>query len=677
NTITFSYSGDTNFLASDTSLTVSILSSILVLDPAATGALSLSGNASITEPGNVVVDSNVSAALQANGNANLKALSIQVVGGASRTGNASLSPVPVTGAAFVADPLAGLAAPSVGVSQGSVDLTHGALTLNPGTYSSIKVSGSAALTLNPGIYILAGGGLTVSGNASISGNRVLLYNTGSNFPNPGGNFGGITLSGNGGITLSAASTGAYVGVVIFQSHANTRALSLSGNSFIGLTGVIYTPSAQVIVSGNAQLNAPLVVDRLTLSGNGVSTQTSQSSSAAQDTASAGTLLAGDLRVYVSDPAGYFTSNDLVRIQDAISRLDSLLVPYNVIITEVADSASANLVIDNATTSAAGSYADGVLGSYGSSGEITIIQGWNWYDGADPTQIGSDQYDIQTVVTHELGHALGLGGSSDPNSVMYESLSVGVTRRVMSVGDLNIPDPVDGADPERAALSQAGEPLIELMSTWESAQELRGAEGAVMLPHTGDGRSSQADTLGFGFPGFPTRGTDTNPFAAGQAGSEGRAESATAWELSLLCVPDLGDWNDGMSSGPWDSDQLPDELVPDEVRDSTEGATPGSDQGGGAKHQEALAFVMQEWPREEHLASGSSRALPVAGGSANGHANRKHEAPATELSDAKAQKLNLADLLFAAVCITSLTGAPRDTTGGRKSLKEPRADWTKG
>jgi hypothetical protein len=133
----------------------------------------------------------------------------------------------------------------------------------------------------------------------------------------------------------------------------------------------------------------------------------------------------------------------------------------------------------------------------------------------------------------------------------------------------------------------------------------------------------------------------------------------------------------MSSGPWDSDQLPDELVPDEVRDSTEGATPGSDQGGGAKHQEALAFVMQEWPREEHLASGSSRALPVAGGSANGHANRKHEAPATELSDAKAQKLNLADLLFAAVCITSLTGAPRDTTGGRKSLKEPRADWTKG
>jgi hypothetical protein len=39
----------------------------------------------------------------------------------------------------------------------------------------------------------------------------------------------------------------------------------------------------------------------------------------------------------------------------------------------------------------------------------MIQGWNWYAGADPAQIGSDQFDFQTVVTHELGQALGLVG----------------------------------------------------------------------------------------------------------------------------------------------------------------------------------------------------------------------------------------------------------------------------
>jgi hypothetical protein len=315
NTITFSYSGDTNFISSNTTSKVSILSSILVLDATAAGALSLTGNASITEPGAVVVDSSAGNALQASGNAAVTALSIDVVGDFSRSGNAAFNPAPVTGAPALPDPLAGLAAPAGGTAQGSVNLNHGSLAINPGIYSSIKVSANGSLTLNPGIYILAGGGLAVTGNGSINGAGVMLYNTGSNFPNAGGNFGDITLSGGGSVTLSAAATGSYAGVVIFQSHANTRALSLSGNGVLGLTGVIYAPSAQVLVSGNAQLNAALVVDHLTLSGNGVSTQVADGASgSALDTAGAGTLLAGDLFVYVSDPAGYFTGSELDRIR---------------------------------------------------------------------------------------------------------------------------------------------------------------------------------------------------------------------------------------------------------------------------------------------------------------------------------------------------------------------------
>jgi hypothetical protein len=114
---------------------------------------------------------------------------------------------------------------------------------------------------------------------------------------------------------------------------------------------------------------------------------------------------------------------------------------------------ANIVIDTGTTSASGDMSNGVLGCYNptvSPTEITLIQGWNWYAGANATQIGSNQYDFQTTVSHELGHALGLGGSSSLTSPMNESLPTGVARRVMTVADLNIPYPPEGPDPQTAA-----------------------------------------------------------------------------------------------------------------------------------------------------------------------------------------------------------------------------------
>lgn len=76
----------------------------------------------------------------------------------------------------------------------------------------------------------------------------------------------------------------------------------------------------------------------------------------------------------------------------------------------------------------------------------MIQGWNWYAGSDPTQIGAGQYDFETTMLHELGHSLGLGGSTDTTSPMYETLASGVTHRTITARDLNIPDPPAGADP---------------------------------------------------------------------------------------------------------------------------------------------------------------------------------------------------------------------------------------
>src|SRR5262249_11674408 len=50
-------------------------------------------------------------------------------------------------------------------------------------------------------------------------------------------------------------------------------------------------------------------------------------------------------------------------------------------------------------------------------------------------IGAGQYDLQTIATHELGHAVGLEHSADTRSAMYASLGMGITRRGFTDQDL--------------------------------------------------------------------------------------------------------------------------------------------------------------------------------------------------------------------------------------------------
>ena len=209
--------------------------------------------------------------MSASGNATVKASVINVHGGVQKTGNASLSPAPITGAATLADPLSGLPLPSTSglTNFGSESLSgNSSATINPGIYSQISASGNAKLTLNSGLYIIEGGGFSISGNASVTGSGVTIFNAGSKYPTTGGTYGSISLSGNGTITLSPPTTGTYAGVVIFQPADNTKALSVSGNGS-AVTGEIYAPAAQLNESGNGQLNASIVVDTMTSSGNGV------------------------------------------------------------------------------------------------------------------------------------------------------------------------------------------------------------------------------------------------------------------------------------------------------------------------------------------------------------------------------------------------------------------------
>jgi hypothetical protein len=218
----------------------------------------------------------------------------------------------------------------------------------------------------------------------------------------------------------------------------------------------------------------VIVGTVNVSGSTSLTQMVAGSDGGDTSGVANTLLAGNLSVYINDPNHYFSADELARIQDTINGLDALLAPYSVTIAEVSDPSVANLVLDVGTTSASGGAANGVLGCFNpAASEITLITGWNWYAGVDPTQIGANQYDFQTTVTHEFGHAVGLGGATDPNSPMFETLATGTAHRTMTVNDLNIPYPPDGADP----LTAVGHGFVSLAAVGAIANAQTSVSGA--------------------------------------------------------------------------------------------------------------------------------------------------------------------------------------------------------
>jgi Ca2+-binding RTX toxin-like protein len=275
-TVMASYNGDGNFIASSSSTVTTVTAAaIYILNPSASGALTISGSASITVPGAIDVDSTSATAIIASGNASVTAARTQVAGGYSKSGGARFTPTPITGAQVVADPLAALPMPIVTGSVQSPVVVSGSTqrTISPGIYSQIAVSGNGVLTMNPGVYVIAGGGFAVSGNGAVNGNCVLIYNAGAGYTvnanHLGGAFGAISLTGNGHLALSAPSTGTYAGDVLFQARDNTQTLTLSGNDMTGVVGAIYAPNALLAMSGNAHLNDALIIGTMNLSGNAV------------------------------------------------------------------------------------------------------------------------------------------------------------------------------------------------------------------------------------------------------------------------------------------------------------------------------------------------------------------------------------------------------------------------
>jgi len=310
--VTASYAGDANFLASNASGASALAEAIAfpcalcVMNPSARGALVATGRAGFTiTGGSVVVDSNAQDAALWTGSASTSATAIDIVGSYRADGRVSLDPTPQTGVAPMADPLSGLTAPVLtgpaqpdpnadgrpsepGPRQDRTprgqsdphgkphdgpqppDHTATPVTLSPGIYDGLTVSGNAQVTLSPGVYVIAGP-VNVSGNATLTGTGVTVYVTcraysatntsacaGSGEPGPRqddlgpGGSNRFTVSGNATVTLSAPTSGAYQGLALFFDRSGAGVLSVSGRAHLSVSGTVYAPSAYLVLTGSAQ-----------------------------------------------------------------------------------------------------------------------------------------------------------------------------------------------------------------------------------------------------------------------------------------------------------------------------------------------------------------------------------------------------------------------------------------
>jgi hypothetical protein len=221
---------------------------VILLDPTRPSSLGGNGTPRLILPqGSVQVNSSDTSAVRLAGTVSVSAAELRVTGAISAGSNNNLPTKVYTGATPVPDPLASIPAPALGTT-----LTATASPLNPGYYpNGVTVPGGQTWTMNAGIYELGSPGLVIGNGAALTANGVMLYLTSGTVSTQ---YGTISL-GNGTLptTITPPTSGIYAGISIFADRSTpySNTLSLTGNSQLTLTGVIYAPSLPISLSGTS------------------------------------------------------------------------------------------------------------------------------------------------------------------------------------------------------------------------------------------------------------------------------------------------------------------------------------------------------------------------------------------------------------------------------------------
>lgn len=224
---------------------------LLSLHPTAAKALNMSSNARIDlEHCGVHVTSTAVNAIDMSSNARIDADETCVAGGAKTSSNAKIVPAAITNCDPMDDPFATLAAPPYSANCTFTNTKVSAnqsVTFPPGVYcGGLEVSSNSTVTFQPGIVVIKNGPLKISSNATIKGNGVGVFLTGSTAI--------LNFSSNASVQITAPSSGPMAGMAFFQDRAfgSTHTHNLQSNAQGIINGAIYLPNATLDTDSNGR-----------------------------------------------------------------------------------------------------------------------------------------------------------------------------------------------------------------------------------------------------------------------------------------------------------------------------------------------------------------------------------------------------------------------------------------
>ncbi len=180
----------------------------------------------------------------------ITAASVQAV----TTAQGFITPTANTGAAAIEDPFANLDLernPMLGVTCTVAELSN-RIVVNSGTHyigpgrhcGGIEAKGTARIILDPGEHIFLMGALVIDENARLEGRDVVaFFDSASKFEFKAGAL----------VNLDGRKSGPYAGIVMGAMRDNRQDFIVSADHVESLLGVIYVPSARLIVEGTSDV----------------------------------------------------------------------------------------------------------------------------------------------------------------------------------------------------------------------------------------------------------------------------------------------------------------------------------------------------------------------------------------------------------------------------------------